>query len=93
RPIDNKVKPLDVLTKTVPENDIEGRSSIRHNFASAASLTFGQYGIDNIGIIGPRELGHGRHSKLELLLLSDGVILLMNLVELLSQGEQIFKES
>lgn len=86
------IKTKDVLTKTQEETDIPGRSSILHNFATMGSLTFANYGVDDIGIIGPRELGYGRHSKLELLRLGDDVDLLMNLVEMLCEGEEIFIE-
>jgi len=86
------------LTTTDYERDIIGRASISHNFNTASSLTWGEYGVDDIGNIGPREDGEGRHSEDEVLFLHDDVILYHNLVEFLTidevgNSEQYFIEA
>ena len=67
-------------------------ASLRHNFASAATIAYGGL-LDNVFLTGPRELGEGRHSKFEGVKLNDNIVTTKNLVEMVCRGRKIFTEA
>lgn len=87
------LKPNRQIVKIREEKDILRRGSIMHDFMCMSGIVYGALDLENIVSIGPRELGNGRHSNLEVVKIGDDVVLYKHLSELFTGGEKVFTEA
>ncbi|MFS8131504.1 MAG: M20/M25/M40 family metallo-hydrolase [Candidatus Dojkabacteria bacterium] len=88
----DKLKRSETLT-SILYSETNRKALLVHRFASFFTLGLGRIAVENTVIMGPRELGMGRHSAQEVLKLEDDLVLLKNVLEILSDGEEVFIEA